>query len=52
MGHFISLILGLTIFIFLQAPNDFPELDFVKPKYYLPAQAHPVLELSMYKGLN
>ena len=34
----------------VEAPNDFPELDFVKPKYYLPAQAHPVFELSMYKG--
>lgn len=33
-----------------EAPNDTPELDFVKPKYYLPAQAHPVFELSMYKG--
>lgn len=33
-----------------EAPNDRPELDFVKPKYYLPAQAHPVFELSMYKG--
>ena len=33
-----------------EAPLDRPELDFVKPKYYLPALAHPVFELSMYKG--
>ena len=33
-----------------EAPNDRPELDFVKPKYYMPAQAHPVFELNMYKG--
>ena len=34
-----------------EAPGDTPELDFVKPKYYLPAQAHPVFELSIYKGI-
>ena len=33
-----------------EAPNDIPELDFVKPKYYMPAQAHPVFELTIYKG--
>ena len=33
-----------------EAPNDKPHLDFVKPKYYLPAQAHPVFKLSLYKG--
>ena len=33
-----------------EAPNDKPLLDFVKPKFYLPAQAHPIFELSMYKG--
>jgi hypothetical protein len=34
-----------------EAPLDRPNLDFVKPKYYLPAQAHPVFELGMYKGI-
>ena len=33
-----------------EAPNDRPLLDFVKPKYYLPAASHPVFELAMYKG--
>ena len=33
-----------------EAPNDRPALDFVKPKYYLPAASHPVFELAMYKG--
>ena len=33
-----------------EAPNDRPALDFVKPKFYLPAAAHPVFELNMYKG--
>ena len=33
-----------------EAPLDKPQLDFVKPKYYLPAAAHPVFELVMYKG--
>ena len=35
-----------------EAPLDRPNLDFVKPKYYLPAQAHPVFELNMYKGIK
>ena len=33
-----------------EAPNDTPLLDFVKPKFYLPAAAHPVFELNMYRG--
>ena len=33
-----------------EAPGDTPELDFVKPKYYLPARAHPVFQLTIYKG--
>ena len=33
-----------------EAPNDRPALDFVKPKFYLPAASHPVFELAMYKG--
>ena len=33
-----------------EAPNGRPLLDFVKPKYYLPAASHPVFELAMYKG--
>ena len=33
-----------------EAPGDTPELDFVKPKYYLPALAHPVFELIIYRG--
>ena len=36
----------------LEAPYDKPELDFVKPKYYLPAQAHPVFELDIWKGIS
>ena len=31
-------------------PEYIPSLDFVKPKYYLPAQAHPVFELEIWKG--
>ena len=34
----------------LEDPMYKPPLDFVKPKFYLPAQAHPVFELNMYKG--
>ena len=34
----------------LEAAYDKPELDFVKPKFYLPAQAHPVFELEIWKG--
>ena len=34
----------------VEAPYDKPLLDFVKPKFYLPAQGHPIFELSMYKG--
>ena len=33
-----------------EAPDERPELDFVKPKFYLPADAWPAFELSMYKG--
>ena len=36
----------------LEAPHDKPELDFVKPKFYLPAQAHPVFELGIWKGIS
>ena len=34
----------------IEAPYDKPPLDFVKPKFYLPAQAHPVFELEIWKG--
>ena len=33
-----------------EAPNDIVPLDFVKPKFYMPAQAHPVFQLSIFKG--
>ena len=34
----------------IEAPNDIVLLDFVKPKFYMPAQAHPNFKLSIYKG--
>ena len=33
-----------------EAPNERPSMEFVKPKFYLPADAWPAFELSMYKG--
>ena len=33
-----------------EAPNERPDVEFVKPKFYLPADAWPAFELSMYKG--
>ena len=33
-----------------EAPNDIVNLDFVKPKFYMPAQAHPVYQLTIFKG--
>lgn len=33
-----------------EAPLERPEVEFVKPKYYLPADAWPAFELNMYKG--
>lgn len=34
----------------LEAPNDIVALDFVNPKFYMPAQAHAVFKLTIYKG--
>ena len=35
----------------LEAPDDIVDLEFVNPKFFMPAQAHPVYELTIFKGM-
>ena len=36
----------------LEAPDDIVDLDFANPKFFMPAQSHPVFELTIFKGKN